>query len=349
MRPGANNNNPTQHQREKYVLPDGMVGLTRSEKLQPWYAGPMSRADAENILANAPNGTFLVRDSDKRPGQFDISASVITRHFAPPTYLETLLPTFLGGRAPEPAPRPTVKHFKVLINQSGRKNLFSLAPKERRKWWSMQQLIDFFGTDSLERHFVGVKANLSTPFQSAEAVRQRNRQRRPKPLLSKVPSNPEDRGRRAPLPISVALLCTIAVAWTLLHTGRDGNVWHRCSQWFLALTTSKEAAIKTYGFGTFVAVLLSVAFFQMKPRQEASDSEMSHEASEPMMTQLTAEQAVALSEDSTWDDMTCAAQATPPETNKYFGSDGTIEEEDTPYDVLDFSEHVVCRNGNPKF
>ena len=331
-----------------------MVGLTRSEKLQPWYAGTMSRAAAENTLANAPNGTFLVRDSDKRPGMFDISASVITRHIAPPTYLETLLPTCLGGRAPEPAPRPTVKHFKVLINQSGRKNLFSLAPKEKRKWWSMQQLIDFFGTDSLERHFVGVKANLSTPYQSAEAVRQRNRQRRPKPLLSKVPSNAEDRGRRAPLPILVAVLCTIAVAWALVQTGRDGNIWHQCSQWFLALTSSKvskEAAIKTYGFFTFVAVLLSVVFFQMKPRREASDSEMSHE---PMMAQLTAEQAVARSEDSTWDDMTCAAQATPPEylpeTNEGSGIDGTIEEEeDTPYDMLDLSEHVVCHNGNPKF
>jgi hypothetical protein len=243
-----------------------------------------------------------------------------------------------------------VKHFKVLIDQSGRKNLFSLAPKERRKWWSMQQLIDFFGTDSLERHFVGIKANLSTPYKSAEAVRHRNRQRRPKPLLSKLPlSNPEDRARCAPLPILVALLCTVAVAWALVHTGRDGNVWHQCSQWLLAVPTSKEPAIKTYAFCTFVAVALSVAFLQMKPRQEASDSEPSHEASEQMLTQLTAEQAVARSEDSTWDDMTCAAQAPPPETNEGGGSDGSIEEDDAPYDTLDLSEHVVCHNGNPKF
>ena len=43
-----------------------MVGLTKSEKLEPWYAGPMSRAEAETTLADAPNGTFLVRNADTR-------------------------------------------------------------------------------------------------------------------------------------------------------------------------------------------------------------------------------------------------------------------------------------------
>ena len=325
-----------------------MVGLTRSEKLQPWYAGAMSRADAEGTLANAPNGTFLVRDSDKRPGQFDISASVITRHSAPPTFLETLVPTFLGGRAPEPPPRPEVKHFKVLINQSGRKNLFALAPKERRKWWSMQQLVDFFGTDSLERHFVGIKANLSTPYKSAEAVRLRKQQRQPKPLLSKVPSSyHEDRGCRAALPFSVAVLCMSAIAWALVHTGRDRNVWQQC----LAVTTSKDpvVAIKMYGFCTFVAVIFSVAFLQTKRRR--TGSETSRDAADwTMAQQFTAEQAVARSEDSTWDDMTCAAQATPPGTSDGSGSDGTSEgEDDAPYDALDLSQHVVCTNGRPKF
>ena len=258
------------------------------------------------------------------------------------------MPTFLGGRAPDPPPRPVVKHFKVFAKQCGRKNLFALAPKERRKWWSMQQLVDFFGTDSLERHFVGVEANLSTPYNSAVAVRHRKlRQRQLKPLLSKVPSYPEDRGRCSPLSFSVAVLCMVAVAWALVYTERDGNVWQRCRLWLLALTTSKEPAIKMYGLCTFVAMVVSVAFLKMKPRQEDP---------ERTMAQFTAEQAEARAEDSTWedstwDDMLHAAEATPPATNEGSGSEGVSEDvsEDEAYDTLglDRSHHVVCTTGRP--
>ena len=202
------------------------------------YAGAMSRAEAEDVLTDTPNGTFLIRDSDTRPGQYDlaISASMIP---VPPTFWEARLPLFLGGRLPEPLTPPEVKHIKVLISYGKKKSkpLYAFAPNERRKWWSMQQLVDFFTTDSLERHFVGMSANLSTPYKHASPVR-------PKPLPSTSPYAEEDNTRTSVMFWALAV-CVVAVAWVLVRTGWDGGTWEQCSPWVLAVT--ELPLVKAYG------------------------------------------------------------------------------------------------------
>lgn len=38
-----------------------------------WYYGRITRADAEKLLANKPEGGFLIRISESSPGDFSLS------------------------------------------------------------------------------------------------------------------------------------------------------------------------------------------------------------------------------------------------------------------------------------
>lgn len=302
-----------------------MVGMTRSEKLEPWYAGAMSRAEAEDVLTDTPNGTFLIRDSDTRPGQYDlaISASMIP---VPPTFWEARLPLFLGGRLPEPLTPPEVKHIKVLISYGKKKSkpLYAFAPNERRKWWSMQQLVDFFTTDSLERHFVGMSANLSTPYKHASPVR-------PKPLPSTSPYAEEDNTRTSVMFWALAV-CVVAVAWVLVRTGWDGGTWEQCSPWVLAVT--ELPLVKAYGLYVSVAVAGSIVFYKIRYR---------HEASERAMARFKEEQALARYDTLTWDDMARGAGAIPPENSEGSGAEGKDDDEAAAAAAYDKPQHVKER------
>lgn len=39
----------------------------------PWYLGKKSRIDAEQALYRMPDGVFLIRESDVRPGEYAIA------------------------------------------------------------------------------------------------------------------------------------------------------------------------------------------------------------------------------------------------------------------------------------
>eukprot|EP00729_Bicosta_minor_P007545 gene7545-8016_t len=141
-----------------------MGGLTKSEKLEPWYAGAMTRTEAEQALAGTPNG---------------LDTSVALRK-PKKWFMGSTLPAWLGGSGNEPPPPPEVRHMAVFMRSAGggknkTKRLYSLAQNERRKWWSMEQLVDFYGSDSLERNFVGMKANLSLPYKHAGPARRKQR------------------------------------------------------------------------------------------------------------------------------------------------------------------------------
>ena len=47
--------------------------IRRRYSASPWFVGRMARSEADNALASMPDGTFLVRESDNRPGDFALS------------------------------------------------------------------------------------------------------------------------------------------------------------------------------------------------------------------------------------------------------------------------------------
>ncbi|CAD7088971.1 unnamed protein product [Hermetia illucens] len=56
---------------------DGKEGLIPSNYIEmknhDWYYGRITRADAEKLLSNKPEGSFLIRISESSPGDFSLS------------------------------------------------------------------------------------------------------------------------------------------------------------------------------------------------------------------------------------------------------------------------------------
>lgn len=100
-----------------------------------WFAGRMPRGKADQLLEAASPGTYLIRESDSRPG--DYSLSVV-----------------YGA----------VKHIK--INRRGIK--YEVAP-DARAFSTVQELVTYFQQHSLSRHFPGVDTTLLLPFRDALA------------------------------------------------------------------------------------------------------------------------------------------------------------------------------------
>jgi len=100
---------------------------------ETWYAGRLPRLKAEKMFANTPDGTFLIRESDSRPGDYSLSVKF-----------------------------NIVKHIK--INRHGK--MFELAP-DAKAFQSIQELVDHFKTHSLNRHFPGMETTLATPYKDA--------------------------------------------------------------------------------------------------------------------------------------------------------------------------------------
>lgn len=98
-----------------------------------WFAGRMPRLEADQLLEAMPNGTYMVRESDSRPG--DYSLSVAYGH---------------------------VKHIK--INRRG--NKYEVAP-DSKAFSSIHDLVSHFQQHSLNRHFPGMETTLAIPFRDA--------------------------------------------------------------------------------------------------------------------------------------------------------------------------------------
>eukprot|EP00052_Salpingoeca_macrocollata_P034789 m.12643 g.12643 ORF g.12643 m.12643 type:complete len:807 (+) comp6968_c0_seq1:124-2544(+) len=98
-----------------------------------WFAGKLPRAKAEKLLEGCPDGTFLVRESDSRPGDYSLSIKY-----------------------------KIVKHIK--INRTGKN--YELAP-DAKHFPTIQELVEHFQRHSLNRHFPGMETTLEIPFRDA--------------------------------------------------------------------------------------------------------------------------------------------------------------------------------------
>lgn len=100
---------------------DGKEGLIPSNYIQmknhSWYYGRITRADAEKLLANKPEGGFLIRISESSPGDFSLSV-----------------------KCPD-----GVQHFKVLRDASSKFFLWVV------KFNSLNELVDYHRTASVSR------------------------------------------------------------------------------------------------------------------------------------------------------------------------------------------------------
>eukprot|EP00040_Diaphanoeca_grandis_P019004 m.100075 g.100075 ORF g.100075 m.100075 type:complete len:776 (-) comp27218_c0_seq1:153-2480(-) len=103
-----------------------------------WFGGRLDRTKAGGLLDGTPNGTFLVRESDSRPGDYSLSVQFDS----------------------------VVKHIK--INRHG--NLYDLAP-DAKSFASIQELVEYFQAHSLNRHFPGMETELAIPFKNAIGVK----------------------------------------------------------------------------------------------------------------------------------------------------------------------------------
>jgi len=98
-----------------------------------WFGGKIARPKAEKMLEGAPDGTFLVRESHTRQGDYSLSVQYDNN----------------------------VKHIK--INRHG--NKYDLAP-DAKAFPSIQELVEHFQTHSLNRHFPGMETTLAIPFKT---------------------------------------------------------------------------------------------------------------------------------------------------------------------------------------
>ena len=53
--------------------PTSYIGMLENLKAKPWFYGNITKAEAELLLLSGINGSFLVRESESKPGQFSIS------------------------------------------------------------------------------------------------------------------------------------------------------------------------------------------------------------------------------------------------------------------------------------
>lgn len=108
-------------------------GLGKGSGDEAWFAGKMPRAKAEKILMSLPDGSYLVRESDSRPGDYSLSIK-------------------FGA----------VKHIKV--NREA--NKYELAP-DAKSFPTIHELVEHFQQHSLNRHFPGMETCLEIPFRNA--------------------------------------------------------------------------------------------------------------------------------------------------------------------------------------
>ncbi|XP_048786047.1 LOW QUALITY PROTEIN: proto-oncogene vav-like, partial [Lagopus muta] len=99
-----------------------------------WYAGPMERGEAEQILTPRSDGTFLVRQRVKDTGEFAISIKY----------------------------RAEVKHIKVMTGEG----LYRL--NEKKAFKGLVDLVEFYQCNSLKDCFKALDTALLVPFKEPE-------------------------------------------------------------------------------------------------------------------------------------------------------------------------------------
>ncbi|XP_021238725.1 proto-oncogene vav-like [Numida meleagris] len=100
-----------------------------------WYAGPMERGEAEQILTPRSDGTFLVRQRVKDTGEFAISIKY----------------------------RAEVKHIKVMTAEG----LYRL--NEKKAFKGLVDLVEFYQCNSLKDCFKALDTALLVPFKEPES------------------------------------------------------------------------------------------------------------------------------------------------------------------------------------
>ncbi|XP_036597813.1 proto-oncogene vav isoform X1 [Trichosurus vulpecula] len=99
-----------------------------------WYAGPMERAEAESILTNRSDGTFLVRQRVKDNAEFAISIKFNVE----------------------------VKHIKILTAEG----LYRIT--EKKAFRGLVELVEFYQQNSLKDCFKSLDTMLQFPFKEPE-------------------------------------------------------------------------------------------------------------------------------------------------------------------------------------
>uniref|UniRef100_A0A8C4YUU4 Vav guanine nucleotide exchange factor 1 n=1 Tax=Gopherus evgoodei TaxID=1825980 RepID=A0A8C4YUU4_9SAUR len=99
-----------------------------------WYAGPMERAEAEQILTNRSDGTFLVRQRVKDAAEFAISIKFNVE----------------------------IKHIKILTSEG----LYRITEKKAFK--GLIELVEFYQQNSLKDCFKTLDTTLQFPFKEPE-------------------------------------------------------------------------------------------------------------------------------------------------------------------------------------
>nr|XP_005332155.2 proto-oncogene vav [Ictidomys tridecemlineatus] len=99
-----------------------------------WYAGPMERAGAENILTNRSDGTFLVRQRVKDTAEFAISIKYNVE----------------------------VKHIKIMTSEG----LYRIT--EKKAFRGLVELVEFYQQNSLKDCFKSLDTTLQFPYKEPE-------------------------------------------------------------------------------------------------------------------------------------------------------------------------------------
>ncbi|XP_049645375.1 proto-oncogene vav isoform X2 [Suncus etruscus] len=129
------------------LSPGDIVELTKAEAEQNWwegppqdlsvflwYAGPMERAEAESILTNRSDGTFLVRQRVKDAAEFAISIKYNVE----------------------------VKHIKIMTAEG----LYRITDKKAFR--GLMELVEFYQQNSLKDCFKSLDTSLQYPFKEPE-------------------------------------------------------------------------------------------------------------------------------------------------------------------------------------
>ncbi|XP_006896410.1 PREDICTED: proto-oncogene vav isoform X3 [Elephantulus edwardii] len=99
-----------------------------------WYAGPMERAEAESILTDRSDGTFLVRQRVKDAAEFAISIKFNVE----------------------------VKHIKIMTSEG----LYRIT--EKKAFRGLVELVEFYQQNSLKDCFKSLDTTLQFPFKEPE-------------------------------------------------------------------------------------------------------------------------------------------------------------------------------------
>ena len=106
-----------------------------------WYYGRITRADAEKLLSNKNEGSFIIRVSESSPGDFSLSVKYVLQFLISASCSIKLFTELLHlSRCSD-----GVQHFKVLRDAQGKFFLWVV------KFNSLNELVEYHRTASVSR------------------------------------------------------------------------------------------------------------------------------------------------------------------------------------------------------